>query len=175
MKLQTLIFLLSVTPTLAYAQQPQIPTLQVCNQTVVKGKATVQMAARRDTSHSGTFEINVDLLCNPDTGYPSGSVVIQKLSMTDSVLQGSLSSTSIEQLTSTGRATPIAYLNGRCTADGIRGCKFWMMLTDNKKAGAKELTPDIVSFLVFDQAGKRVAHGTGVVTEGDITVAPTSN
>jgi hypothetical protein len=36
-------------------------------------------------------------------------------------------------------------------------------------------TPDIVSFLIFDGAGKRMAYGTGPVVDGDLEVTDTSN
>jgi len=48
------------------------------------------------------------------------------------------------------------------------------MIADNKKAAVPG-TPDVVSFLVFDGTGKRVAYGTGPLAEGDLTVAPTGN
>ena len=46
------------------------------------------------------------------------------------------------------------------------GCQLWLMLVDN---GTSE-TPDIVSFIVVDGMGKRVAYGTGLVTIGDIRI-----
>jgi hypothetical protein len=36
-------------------------------------------------------------------------------------------------------------------------------------------TADVVSFLVFDGTGKRIAYGTGPLVDGDIKVAPTGN
>jgi hypothetical protein len=36
-------------------------------------------------------------------------------------------------------------------------------------------TPDVVSFLVFNGAGQRVAYGTGPVLKGDIQIAATPN
>jgi len=40
-----------------HPQQPQIPTLQVCNPTKVTGVATVVILSREDGPHSGKFRI----------------------------------------------------------------------------------------------------------------------
>ena len=147
----------------AWAQQPQIPTLQVCNETQVKGRAVVKIASRADASHSGSFTITIDLKCNRDTnnGYPAGGFEIRNLSMSDSIAQGTIASISIEQVTSTGKHTPTVYLNGRCKADHVIGCRFWLMLADNKKAN-QQGTADVVSFLVLNSVGQRAAYGTGL-------------
>ena len=47
-------------------------------------------------------------------------------------------------------------------------------LLNNKGANA-EGTPDVISFLVLDGNGNRVAYGTGPVSGGDIVVDPTGN
>jgi hypothetical protein len=93
--------------------------------------------------------------------------------MSDSIVQGEWESTSIEQLTSTGRATPTLYVNGRCKAERAPGCRFWLMVADNRRG--RQGTPDIVGFLVLDGKGQRVAYATGPVVDGDIEVAPTVN
>lgn len=171
----TVCILLSGAFTLLCAQQPQIPTLQVCNQTQVKGKALVKIASRSDAIHSGIFTVIVDLKCDPaGTGYPAGTLKIVGLSMSDSLVQGTITAASIEQMTSTGKHTPTVYLNGRCKAGNVKGCRFWLMIADNKQPNASG-TPDVVGFLVFNGAGQRVAYGTGPVVEGDIDVAPTGN
>lgn len=160
-------------PSAAGAQQVQIPTLQVCNQTSVTGKAVVRIMSRSDASHSGIFEVAVELSCTPP-GYPSGSVTISTISMNDTLAASPITSTGIDQVTSTGKYSPTAYISGRCKAENVKGCHFWMMFADNKP-GDKEGTPDIVGFLVFDGTGHRVAYGTGPVLKGDIKVAPTGN
>jgi hypothetical protein len=159
----------------AAAQQPQIPTLQVADETNVKGDGLVKIVSRSDTAHTGSFEVHINVQGIGPAGYPTGTLVIDKLSMNDSTLQGTIKATLIEQVTSTGRATPTAFLNGRCVADGLKGGRFWMMITDNTREPGPKATPDIVSFLIFDQTGKRVAYGTGPVVRGNITVAPTPN
>ena len=165
---------LALTAGAALAQQPQIPTLQVCNATSAHGEGAVKIASRADVSHSGTFHVRLEVKCDPADGYPTGTLTIAAISMSDSIVQGTLTATSIEQMTSTGKHTPTLYVNGRCKADGIRGCRYWLMIADNKKAvGAG--TPDVASFLVFDGTGKRVAYGTGPLADGDLAVAPTSN
>lgn len=45
----------------ARAQQPQIPTLQVCNATSAHGEGGVKIASRADVGHSGTFRVRVSL------------------------------------------------------------------------------------------------------------------
>jgi hypothetical protein len=166
----------------AFAQTPQIPTLQVCNGTKANGIATIVLSARKDAVHSGKFEIRTDGLgCDPvkGDGFPGGS-----LSMTFDLSDGSIAdmkATTIEQMTTTGKHTPTMYLNGRCTAHapgalsaGIP-CHYWVILADNKPATATSGTPDVVGFLVVDKQGKRLNYGTGPVREGDIDVVDTAN
>lgn len=157
----------------AAAQQVQIPTLQVCNQTKVTGKAAVTIVGRQDATHTGSFTVGVELSCTPP-GYPAGSLTIGGISMSDSLAQGTITATTLEQVTSTGKHTPTVYLNGRCKAENVSGCRFWMMIADNKRSDQKG-TPDVVSFVVFDGTGKRAAYGTGPVTQGDLYVAPAPN
>jgi hypothetical protein len=147
---------------------------------MVQGEALVRIVSRSDATHTGTFDVTINLKCAPGgSGYPTGTLTI-KVDMNDSTAQGLITATSIEQVTSTGRVSPMAYVNGRCkaqTAAGqdIPGCRFWLMLADNKRANDPKGTPDVIGFLVFDSSGKRVAYGTGPVLKGDVTVAPTPN
>jgi hypothetical protein len=159
--------------TVANAQQAQIPTLQVCNQTRVEGRAAVEIVSRSDAIHSGIFKIGIEVKCDPrGLPYPAGGLQID-VDMSDSIVQGTIIGETIEQLTSTGKHSPTAYLSGRCSAREVSGCRYWLTLADNGRA--QEGTPDVVGFLVFDGAGNRVAYGTGPVVDGDIAVAPTSN
>jgi hypothetical protein len=162
------------------AQQPQIPTLQVCNvPTVVQGAGTVTIVARQGPGLSGSFTVQVSLQCDLNTGYPIGSLTISGISMTDSAIQGTVVATTFEQLTSTGRVTPTAFLNGRCSADSpagaapIQGCRYWIMFANNNGATPAAGTADVVGFLIMNKAGQRVAYGTGPVVHGHINVAPT--
>lgn len=170
------------------AQVPQIPTLQVCNLAAdmsIKSTPTakVTILSRADATHSGTFTVTVSMSCDGN-GYPTGSLTISAISMTDSAVQGTISATTFEQLTSTGRATPTAYMNGRCvvptSAGNVTGCHYWIMFADNAKPSTTtpapvQQTPDIISFLVIDKTGKRIAYGTGPVTSGNVDVSPTAN
>ena len=146
------------------AQQPQIPTLNVCNETVVTGSALVKIDTRVDIQHAGTFKVSIKAVCKPPD-YPQIDLELF-VTMSDSIANGSIVATSVEQLTTTGKHSPTAYLNGRCKANRITGCQYWMTLADNGKDG----TPDIIGFLIFDGTGKRVAYGTGPVIEGDVQV-----
>ena len=159
------------------AQQPQIPTLQDCNSTEVRGEGRVTVDRRSDVNHAGTFTVKVSVKCGPDDSpYPEGTFDMLEIDMSDSILGGRLTATTIEQVTTTGKHTPMAFLNGRCQASGIKGCRFWMMIADNRlSTSATTGTPDIVSFLIFDATGKRVAHGTGPVVSGAFIVRGTGN
>ena len=160
------------------AQQPQIPTLQVCNQPgSVKGEGKVLITPRADVAHSGTFAITIGAGCNTTTGYPDGGFTISGLSMSDSVIQGSFKSTTVDQITVTGKHTPTVWLTGRCvvaeSSAETAGCKYWLMIADNHgKPEDPKTTPTIISFLVFNKAGKRIAYGTGPLVSGSITVSP---
>ena len=113
--------------------------------------------------------------------YPAGSIEITNYAMTDSIAHGTISVTSIEHVSSIGKKTPTAFISGRCNVPNARGCQFWMMIADNGKekppsADQKlKRTPDIVSFVVIDARGKHVAYGTGILIQGDITIAPSPN
>ena len=156
----------------ALAQQPQIPSLQVCNTTVAEGRGVVFLAGRVGPP-SGLFKIELQLRCDPSgSGYPGGFLSMG-IDLSDSKV-AQLDVVTFEQVTSTGKHTPTAYLNGRCKAidtagAAVPGCRFWIMLTDN----VDPETPDVVGFLVFDGNGNRVSYGTGPLVEGDIFVAPT--
>jgi hypothetical protein len=163
----------------ALAQNPQIPTLQVCNGTKANGTATVHLTARQDISHTGDFTVRIDGLgCDPiaGDGFPAGTIGMS-FSLSDSSATA-VTVTSIEQLTTTGKHTPTMYLNGRCkatTSNGSIPCHFWLMLVDNKPSTANTGTPDVVGVLVVDKTGKRITYGTGPVTRGDIDVVDTAN
>jgi len=168
------------------AQVPQIPTLQVCNLTPnmsIKSTPTAKVTtlSRKDASHSGTFTVTVSVSCDAN-GYPAGSLNISGISMTDSSVQGTVTATTFEQLSSTGVATPTAYLNGRCTfpsaAGVVSGGPYWILFADNKQLltpAPVPTTPDIISFLVIDKTGKRIAYGTGPVTSGNVDITGTGN
>ena len=156
------------------AQQPQIPTCQVCNPTEVKGNAYVKIASRSDATHNGSFSITIEAKCTPP-GYPLLTSLTIVVDMTDSIVTGPIVCTTINQMTSTGKDSPTVYLNGRCKAEKLRGGRFWLMIADNQhQTEPANGTPDVVGFLVMDGFGKRVAYGTGPVVEGDIFVAPSS-
>jgi hypothetical protein len=167
------------------AQQVQVPTLQVCNATRILASALVHIDSRMPLGFLGNFTLRGELVCDPHSGgIPSGSLGIFGVNMNDSKAFGDIQFTTFEQVTSTGTATPTAWLNGRCSAHvpsaaGVAvPCHYWLMVADNRNPSNPNgpgHTPDIVSFLVFDANGKRIAYGTGPVVEGDVRVAPTGN
>jgi len=166
----------------SHAQQAQIPSLQVCNKTRVSGRGQIHIASREDAIHTGVFKLKIKLQCAPNgSGYPAGGFSLST-DMSDSTVNGLIHSTSIEQVTTTGKHSPTAFLNGRCRAmkrstagalTPIKGCRFWMMIADNKNP-YQHGTQDVVSFLVMDGTGKRLAYGTGPLRGGDFNVAATS-
>jgi hypothetical protein len=156
-----------------YAQQIQLPTLQVCNRTEVVGAARVEIYNRGLPAASpfGEFKIKIEARCNPP-GYPEGSLKMS-VNLSDG-FTGSVESSTFYQLTSMGKHGTTAFLSGPCDVSGSKGCRFWLMVADNKRS-PDDKTPDIISFLIIDGAGKRLAHGTGPAVEGDIKVVPAAN
>jgi hypothetical protein len=154
----------------------QILNLHTSNKTVVRSSAQVSIQRRKDTAHAGLFSVDGSLTFNPATdNYPSGTMRI-RVDMADSA-KGVFVVTTVEQLDTTGKVTPTAYATGRCNADvDVRalGCRYWLLLADNKSAREQQ-TPDVISFLVYDRNGKRLAYGTGPVLKGDVTITPTSD
>jgi hypothetical protein len=162
------------TATPAFAQQIQIPSSQVCNLTKLSANnAIVIVDTRAAAPLTGFFALRGSLSCDPAAGgvYPTGTLGIFGISMTDSSIQGDVVFTTFEQLTSGGKATPTLWMNGRCKAANVRGCHYWLMAVDNVKGHPVRRTYDVVSFLILDQNGKRVAYGTGNVVDGDLTIS----
>ncbi|MDH5411750.1 MAG: hypothetical protein OEY16_10215 [Alphaproteobacteria bacterium] len=156
----------------AQAQMPQIPTIQTCTPraTATADGATVKIDSRADSVSGGVFTLVFKITCNPTTGYPTGTVQI-KVDMSDSTVKGEVISTALHQLAATGKHTPTAYASGWCKAEGVVGCRFWLMVADNNAAGETR-DRDIASFLILDANGHRMAYGTGPVISGKINVKP---
>ena len=151
----------------------QIPNLHTSNRTNAVARAQVFILARKAGLLSGTFDVTGTLKFNPVTdNYPSGAMKI-RVDLSDSAT-GTFKITTVEQLDTTGKHTPTVYASGRCEGDTkplFRGCRYWLMMVDNKRANVPQ-TPDVISFLIFDRNGKRVAYGTGTVRKGDVKVTP---
>lgn len=166
-----------VSCTAAVAQPtPQVPTLQACNLTQVKGSGVARIDRRIDASSKGIIAIKIDVKCDPAAGdgYPQIGALTLNFDLSDSA-KGSLTATTIEQLTSTGKHTPTAWLSGRCKLEKIQGCRYWLMIADNHRVKDQGRTTDIVSVLVLDATGRRVVYGTGALVDGEIDVAPSPN
>lgn len=154
----------------AAAQQLQIPTIDICNSTSIAASALVQIGSRTDAQHAGTFRIEAKVTCSAQTrGIPTGTVTISELQMSDSTASVAIKGTTVEQLTSVGKHTPMAFLNGRCDWHGTP-CRYWMLLTDNRQERDKG-TRDIAAFVVLGTSGERLAYGAGPVSKGDIEVS----
>jgi hypothetical protein len=176
-------------PVLAMAQQPQIPSLQVCNLTSgtaiqTSGSPQVHISSRAGGAFTGNVNVAATVGCDPATGFPVGNVLLTNYGMNDSLVQGVIQSLRLDQVTSTGAQNPTAYMSGLCIAQGSDTagavqsipCHFWLMVKhDGGPNSPAPGGPDIVSFLVFDKTGKRIAYATGPVTAGSgvISVLPT--
>ncbi len=152
----------------------QIPNLHTSNRTAARVKARVFIARRQDSQHAGDFTLQGTLSFNPAADdYPKANLTL-RVNLSDSA-KGTVVIKTVEQLDTTGKHTPTLFASGRCLLDADAkaiGCRYWLMMADNKTDRDKE-TPDVISFLIFDRNGKRVAYGTGPVAEGDVLVAPT--
>ena len=154
----------------------QIPNLFISSKSAAKGKALVGIKKRQDPTHAGEFTVTLSIGFNPAVDdYPSGSIQIE-IDLNDSLKCVAIAKT-IEQINSMGKATPTLFVTGRCVVDPKenspmpRGCRYWLMVADNSRDEHQE-TPDIIGFVIYDRAGKRVAYGTGPVKKGNVTVAP---
>ncbi len=158
----------------------QVPDLHISSITKARGKATVKIASRSDASHAGQFSIELDVKFDPVADlYPIGTVKMS-IALTDSSV-ASATATSVDQLASMGKHTPTLLITGKCDVAsgqetvGPTGCRYWLLIANNKRPLTIAGTPDIISFLIFDRNGVRASYGTGPVVSGDIDVAPTSN
>jgi hypothetical protein len=150
------------------AQQLSVPQVTACNNQYVGGKMTGSMPNRTDASHTGQFQVTVDVRCENGKARVN-NLEIHPANLTDTVLKGAVHTFQLDQLTSLGKAAaPTVFLGGPCKSQDadIAGCQLWLMLVDN---GTGE-TRDVVSFIVVDGMGKRLAYGTGLVTIGDVRI-----
>lgn len=155
----------------------QIPNLHVSSKTEASAKATVRILSRHDTLHAGEFSVIIKSLhfLSADA-YPVGDIQID-VDLSDS-LKCTVTATSIAEINSWGKHTPTLAVTGRCEVNlreevkSPTGCRYWLLMANNKKAEDSRGTPDVVSFLVFDRSGVRIAYGTGPVAKGDIIIKP---
>ena len=155
------------------AQQIQIPTLQVCNATKLSANAFVIVDTRAGGPFTGFFSLHGKLYCDPNGGtvYPTGTLGLHSIDMSDSTILGDITFTTFDQVTSGGKHTPTIWVSGRCEAKNVRGCHYWLMAVDNVQGHPVGRTFDVVSFLVLDETGQRIAYGTGNVVDGDLSVS----
>lgn len=159
--------------TPAIAQQIQIPSLQVCNDTKLSANAFVIIETRKSPPLNGFFSLRGKLECDPTGGvfYPAGTLGLFGISMNDSHIQGDVTFTTFDQVTSGGKVTPTAWVSGKCKAANVRGCHYWLMAVNNVPGNPTGKTYDVVSFMILDENGKRVAYGTGNVVDGNLTIS----
>ncbi|HWP45795.1 MAG TPA: hypothetical protein VNM22_01415 [Candidatus Limnocylindrales bacterium] len=163
----TLMVLLSTYRSIP-AQSLPIPQIQPCKNQLVQGKAIGSIASRKDENHSGEFTVTIEVKCHQGQiqNFPY-HLEIDAYTLNDTQVRHRIAVDRFDQLTSLGKAvTPTVFLTGTCTVDQeeIPGCRFWLMLVDNKEES------DMISFLIVDGAGKRIAYGTGSLKAGDIGI-----
>lgn len=153
-----------------------IPALHVSDLSKVEGSGDVFINSRRDAVSSGIFVVKLAVHFDPAVDdYPAGALQI-KVDLSDSA-KGIFTATSVELINSYGKHNPTVYLTGRCLAEasaGIvqpKGCRYWLMIANNKNSATEQGTPDIVGFAIHDRNGNRIAYGTGPLKSGDFKVA----
>jgi hypothetical protein len=153
-----------------------IPAFHVSDISRASGFGEVFIQSRVEVGASGIFTVRINVHFDPPADdYPAGSLVIDA-SLSDSV-KGSFTATSFELINSYGKHNPTVYLTGRCNAkvasDELpKGCRYWLMIANNRQAKDSAGTPDIVGFAIHDLTGARVAYGTGPLKSGDFSIAP---
>src|SRR5262245_45487749 len=117
----------------------QIPNLHTSNRTKAQAReATVFISTRQGGGRSGTFMVNGTLSFNPAVDdYPNTPVPVTiRVDLTDGA-QATFAVTTVEQLDTTGKATPTSYATGRCKARSenraLLGCRYWLMMVDNRR------------------------------------------
>jgi len=149
---------------------PLIPAFHQSTFSKAIGNGTVSIPNRKSPPITGEFSIKIDVKFDPAVDlYPTGNVFI-KASLTDSA-ETDFKSTEIQMVNSFGKHSPTIVLTGRCESPNkdLKGLHFWLLIASNGKDGN---SPDVVSFVVQDNRGQRVAYGTGALVKGNIEVAP---
>lgn len=92
-------------------------------------------------------------------------------SLSDTV-NGTFKTESIELVNAHGKHNPTIFLTGRISEDlaNYKGCRYWLMIANNKTATQESPSFDIVSFAINDAKGELIAYVTEPVIEGDISV-----
>jgi hypothetical protein len=161
-----------------------IPAFHVSDHSEAKGHGEVFIQTRTALGISGTFIVDsgpplaaMHVRFDPPTdNYPIIlAPLVIKVDLSDSV-NGKFTATSIELINSYGKDNPTIYLTGRCNAETSghvpKGCRYWLMIANNKKIDDPAGTPDIVGFAIHDSTGIRIAYGTGPLKSGDFYILP---
>ncbi len=149
-----------------------IPALHVSSKSIVKGSGKIFIQSRKDAVSSGVFAVKAGVQFDPAVNeYPVGSIEI-KVDLSDGA-KGAFMASTVELINSHGKHNPTVFITGQCkdaAQPDAKGCRYWIMIANNKRSNDPEGTPDIVSFTIHDRNGNRVAYGTGPVISGDFEV-----
>jgi hypothetical protein len=129
----------------------------------VAGLTSGVLENRKDAKPSGQFSLTFDLGCSgasSDVQVRNLEIHTDELADTDQGIERAISKDGPVKLVTIGPAmAPTVFVSGPCL--GPNGCQFWLMLVDNGSDSGK--VPALVSFLVSDRSGKRLAYGTGPI------------
>jgi hypothetical protein len=153
-----------------------VPAFHVSDISKASGFGEVFIQSRKDAVSSGVFLVRLNVKFEPPVdNYPAGPLTIEA-NLSDSI-HGLYTATSLELINSYGKHNPTVYITGRCDVKTVaentpQGCRYWLMIANNKQGSDKEGTPDVVGFAVHDRTGTRVAYGTGPLKSGDFSITP---
>jgi hypothetical protein len=151
-----------------------IPAFHISDTSSVSGQAEVFIQSRQDATHAGTFFVQINAQFNPAVNeYPVGNITIRS-QLNDGAV-GTFLTDNIELINSHGQANPTVFMTGRCKDDinpDAKGCRYWLMIVNNKVPSVAAGTPDVIAFAIHDRLGNRVAYGCGPVRAGDMNVLP---
>jgi hypothetical protein len=181
-KVLCIVYVLFLFGTILFAQNPDLPALQVgslVKVTMLENLAVVQIPPQYSSSFSGTITIRqLNLSCNPSLSsnpYPTGNLVFTvDLSDTSFGSVFDVIVTKPIQLTYVGQVAPTTFFSAMCDMKNEKTPKgyLWMLFSDNNGKTAAKPSQDIVSFVLLDPHGSKIAYGTGTVIKGNIVVAP---
>jgi hypothetical protein len=154
------------------SQPITLPAVQECRDTHASGLTSGVLENRKDAQHSGQFRLTFDLGCSgasSDVQVRNLEIHAQELADSDKGIERVISEDGPVKLVSIGPAmAPTVFVSGPCRGGGPNGCQFWLMLVDNGSDSGT--ASDLVSFLVSDKSGKRLAYGTGPIKQGDVLI-----
>jgi hypothetical protein len=136
-----------------------IPAFHVSGLSKAKGQGEVFISCHKESGSSHIFHLDMNVHFDPAVdNCPAGMLSIQT-EMSNGA-KGIFIASTFELINSYGRQDPTIYLTGMCKSDLYTGCRYWVMVVNNKKNNHR--SPDIVGFCIHDSSGNRIAYGAGL-------------